>query len=106
MGFGASVHHGESRIAAATRDMSLGGCLLESDRPVPESVEVGLALYITVDGIREDRPPLKVVAQVRWTAEAEDDHGDPIYLSGVQFVGLNDAQSKWLANVIERYGIT
>jgi hypothetical protein len=103
--FGAEVHHTGGAIPAATRDMSPGGCLLESERPIPELAEVGIALYITCDGIREDLPPLRVSGAIRWTAEAEDDHGDPVFLSGVQFSGLTADQSRWLAGVIAAYGL-
>ena len=85
--------------------MSLGGCLLESTRPIPEGADVRLALYITVDGIREDLPPLVAGGSIRWTAEATDDYGDLVYLSGVQFVGLSPDQSRWLATVMERHGM-
>jgi hypothetical protein len=105
VGFGASVRHGETTVAAATRDMSLGGCLLESERPIAEGAEVAIALYVTVDGIREDLPPLHVAGQIRWTAEGEDDHGDRVYFSGVMFRELTGAQSRWLGDVIEQHGI-
>ena len=103
IGFGALVHYGDTKVAAATRDMSLGGCLLESETQIPEATEVGIALYVTIDGIDADLPPLKVMGTTRWSAEGESD-GDVVYFSGVQFQGLNEPQTKWLADVLRRYG--
>lgn len=107
IGFGAAVSFPGGRVAASTRDVSVGGCLLESERPIPEAGVVELALRLTEDGIQVgEGPPLRVLGTIRWTAEAEDYCGEPVFLSGVQFDSLTGEQRRWLEAVIVRYGIS
>ena len=104
VGFGAEVHTPEGVVPAATRDLSRGGCRLAADAALPEGGPYVIELKLTVDGIQEnDYPALSVKGSVRWTAEGEDD-GEVVFLSGIQFEELTEAQGNWLTSVIESHG--
>ena len=103
IGFGAEVHTDDGIVAAATRDVSLGGCRLAAELPLPEGGNFVIDLKLTFDGIQEENfPPLRVRGQVRWTAEGEDE-GESVFMSGLQFEKLSAEQEKWLEQVITAY---
>lgn len=105
VGFGAKVTTDRGTIAAGTRDMSRGGCCLESDRPLDEDAEVAVDLHLTVEGIQEpDFPHFQVGARVKWVAEGEVD-GDPVHLSGIEFIALDPAQADWLEAFLKQHGL-
>ncbi len=104
VGFGAEVHTAEGVVPAATRDLSCGGCRLAADAALPEGGPYVIELKLTVDGIQEnDYPVLRVKGSVRWTAEGEDD-GELVFLSGIQFEELTEAQGEWLTTVMKTHG--
>lgn len=103
IGFGAEIHTDDGLVAASTRDLSLGGCRVATDLPLPEGGTYVVDLKLTFDGIQEpDYPPLRVRGEVRWTAEAEED-GEVVFMSGLMFAEMSSEQKNWLEQVISAY---
>ena len=89
-------------VRGATHDVSRGGCRMESLRPLPEDALLPLELCVVIDGVKDpDYPPLRVKAQVRWTAEGESD-GEVVQLAGLEFRALTEAQASWIEGVVKR----
>jgi len=94
--------HGEVEIdgdvvAAATNDVSKGGCGLIVDRPVPEGGQVRITLFLTQDGIEDpDEDPFETVAKVMWMAPRDDGS----YAAGLQFGNLSPAREMLLAHFL------
>ncbi len=73
-------------VAAATSDLSKGGCGLVVTKAIPEGGTLSLTLFLTQDGIEDpDEDPFETRAKVMWTAERDDGR----VAAGVQFAGLN-----------------
>jgi hypothetical protein len=90
-------------IPASTRDVSRGGCQLASDRPLTEGETVRVDLALTVDGIQEaDFPRLHVRGHIQWAAEGEE-AGDSVYICGVQFLEVTQAQGDWLEGILKKH---
>ena len=84
-------------VTAVTRDLSRGGACLESAYALPEGKTVEVALYVVVDGVEEaSLPPLRISAEVQWTAQNDDGPLDARHVAGIRFSGLTDAQAAWL----------
>ena len=92
----AEVRTSETAFTTTTRDLSEGGAGLTSDRPLDEGQEVAVGLFLVVDDVESDTPPLWVKARVAWCAES-DDHQ---YNTGVRFEVITDAQRSWLRQVL------
>ena len=65
----AEVRTTRTVFTATTRDLSEGGAGLSADRPLEEGEEVVLGLFLVVDDVESDTPPLWVKARVAWCAE-------------------------------------
>lgn len=90
----AEVTTGERTFTATTRNLSDGGCCLESHYPMAEGSEIALDLFVVHEGVEDERmPPLSTKATIQWAAET-DEGG---MAAGVKFVGLTEAQQKWLS---------
>jgi c-di-GMP-binding flagellar brake protein YcgR len=92
----AEVRTSETAFTATTRDLSEGGAGLTADRPLDEGQEVAVGLFLVVDDVESDTPPLWVKARVAWCAESDDNQ----YNAGVRFEVITDAQRTWLRQVL------
>ena len=70
----AEVRTARAAFTATTRDLSEGGAGLNAERPLDEGEEVTLGLFLVLDDVETDTPPLWVKARVAWASET-DDHG-------------------------------
>ena len=55
-----------------------------------------LGLFLVVDDVESDTPPLWVKARVAWSAETDDNR----YNAGVRFEVITDDQRAWLRQVL------
>lgn len=92
----AEVRTPQTVFTATTRDLSEGGAGLTADRPFDEGAEVVLGLFLVVDDVESDTPPLWVKARVVWTSEIKDSR----YTAGVRFEVITDDQRSWLCQVL------
>jgi hypothetical protein len=89
-------------ITAVTRDLSVGGCCLESAYQLVEGAHIELSLFLVVDGIEDvDTPPLVVPANIQWTAENDEAALDARHMAGMRFESTPE-QSAWLENFLAR----
>jgi Tfp pilus assembly protein PilZ len=93
----AEVRTTRTVFTATTRDLSEGGAGLTADRPFDEGEEVVLGLFLVVDDVESDTPPLWVKARVAWASEIQDNR----YTAGVRFEVITDAQRAWLRQVLK-----
>jgi c-di-GMP-binding flagellar brake protein YcgR len=92
----AEVRTSETAFTATTRDLSEGGAGLTTDRPLEEGQQVAVGLFLVVDDVESDTPPLWVKARVAWCAEGDDNQ----YNAGVRFEVITDDQRAWLRQVL------
>jgi hypothetical protein len=92
----AEVRTTRSVFTATTRDVSEGGVGLSCDYPLEEGSEIILGLFLVLDDVESDTPPLWVKARVAWAAETDDNR----YNAGVRFEVITDEQRKWLRQVL------
>lgn len=92
----AEVRTARSVFTATTRDLSEGGVGISADYPLDEGSEVVLGLFLVLDDVESDTPPLWVKARVAWSAETDDNR----YNAGVRFEVITDDQRKWLRQVL------
>jgi hypothetical protein len=92
----AEVRTTRTAFTATTRDLSEGGAGLSADRPLEEGEEVVIGLFLVVDDVESDTPPLWVKARVAWCAETDDDS----FNAGVRFEVITDDQRAWLRQVL------
>jgi hypothetical protein len=92
----AEVRTTRSVFTATTRDLSEAGAGIESDRPFVEGEEIALGLFLVVDGVEEETPPLWVKAKVAWTGET--DAG--LHTAGLRFAVISKEQRAWLRQVL------
>jgi hypothetical protein len=78
------VYTGGDVIAAVVKNLSQGGLGIAVQQPLPAQAQVGLSMFLTEEGIEDERTdPLNVRGQIIWcTAEG---HG---FLCGVRFFPL------------------
>jgi len=92
----AEIRTARAVFTATTRDLSEAGAGLEADRAFTEGEEIALGLFLVVDDLEEETPPLWVKARVAWTGET--DAG--LYTAGVRFAVITPQQSAWLKGVL------
>ena len=93
----AEVYTGSQVQPAATRNLSNGGVCLEMEGPLEEGSEVGLSLFLTLEGIEAaDTDTLNVGAQVVWCSDR--DAGG--YLAGARFTKLEPSQAELLSTFL------
>jgi c-di-GMP-binding flagellar brake protein YcgR len=92
----AEVRTARSVFTATTRDVSEGGVGLSCDYPLEEGSEIILGLFLVLDDVESDTPPLWVKARVAWAAETDDHRTN----AGVRFEVITDDQRKWLRQVL------
>jgi c-di-GMP-binding flagellar brake protein YcgR len=92
----AEIRTARSVFTATTRDLSEGGAGLNSERPLEEGEEVALGLFLVLDDVEADTPPLWVKARVAWVGEGDDGR----HTAGVRFEVITDDQRNWLRQVL------
>jgi hypothetical protein len=92
----AEVRTTRTVFTATTRDLSEGGAGLTADRPFDEGEELVLGLFLVVDDVESDSPPLWVKARVVWASQIKDSR----YTAGVRFEVITDDQRSWLRQVL------
>jgi hypothetical protein len=92
----AEVRTAQAVFTATTRDLSEGGAGLNAERALSDGEEVTVGLFLVLDDVEADTPPLWVKARVAWTAET-DDHR---HTAGVRFEAMTDDQRAWLRQVL------
>jgi c-di-GMP-binding flagellar brake protein YcgR len=96
----AEIRTARSVFTATTRDLSEGGAGLASERPLEEGEEVALGLFLVLDDVETDTPPLWVKARVAWIGETDDGH----HTAGVRFEVITPDQQAWLRQVLGQLG--
>jgi len=97
----AEITTAKGTITAATRDLSVGGCCIESPYALAEGSEIRLSLFLVVDGIEcAETPPLVVGASVQWVAENDEAPPDARHLAGMRFTGVSEEQRAWLESFL------
>ncbi len=92
----AEVRTQRSVFTATTRDLSEGGVGISAEYPLEEGSEVVLGLFLVLDDVESDTPPLWVKARVAWAAETDEHRHN----AGVRFEVITDDQRKWLRQVL------
>jgi hypothetical protein len=100
MRMSAELRTARGAFTATTRDLSEGGAGLDAERPLEEGEEVALGLFLVVDDVESDVPPLWVKARVAWVGET--DAGQP--RAGVRFEVITEEQRAWLRQVLGQIG--
>jgi c-di-GMP-binding flagellar brake protein YcgR len=93
----AEVRTKDGVFTTTTRDLSEGGAGLTSDQPLDEGQEIVLGLFLVIDDVESDTPPLWVKGRVAWCAETDDTH----YNAGVRFEVITEEQRAWLRQVLK-----
>jgi Tfp pilus assembly protein PilZ len=96
----AEVRTARSVFTATTRDLSEGGAGLNCDRPLDEGEEITVGLFLVLDDVEADTPPLWVKGRVAWARPGEGS----AYAAGVSFEVITDEQRGWLRNVLREIG--
>jgi c-di-GMP-binding flagellar brake protein YcgR len=92
----AEIRTARSVFTATTRDLSEGGAGLDAERALEEGEEVALGLFLVIDDVETDTPPLWVKARVAWISETDDGH----HTAGVRFEVITPEQQAWLRHVL------
>lgn len=92
----AEIRTSRAVFTATTRDLSEAGAGLETDRALTEGEEIALGLFLVVDGVETETPPLWVKAKVAWTGENDEGH----HTAGVRFAVITNEQRAWLRGVL------
>jgi hypothetical protein len=98
----AEVRTARAVFTATTRDLSEGGAGLTSDRSFEEGEELTLGLFLVLDDVEADTPPLWVKGRVAWTGETDDLR----HTAGVRFEVITEDQRAWLKQVLQQLGTT
>ena len=93
----AEIRTARTVFTATTRDLSEGGAGLSCDRPLAEGEEITLGLFLVLDDLESDTPPLWVKGHVAWTGEGDDMR----HTAGVKFDVITDDQRAWLRRVLK-----
>jgi hypothetical protein len=94
---------GGKTTAAVTRDLSVGGTCIESAYPLADGSEIGVALFVVVDGVEEATlPSLRLRATVQWTAQNDEAAIEVRHIAGLKFAALSEAQSAWIQRFVTR----
>jgi c-di-GMP-binding flagellar brake protein YcgR len=83
-------------FTATTRDLSEGGAGIEADRALAEGEELTVGLFLVLDDVETDTPPLWVKARVAWVGETDAGR----HTAGVRFAVITDEQRAWLRGVL------
>ena len=92
----AEVRTARAVFTATTRDLSEGGAGLNADRALEAGEEVTVGLFLVLDDVEADTPPLWVKGRVAWAKPGEGTS----CLAGVRFEVITDEQRAWLRQVM------
>lgn len=92
----AEIRTARSVFTAKTRDLSEGGAGLDAERALEEGEEIALGLFLVLDDVETDTPPLWVKARVAWIGESDDGR----HTAGVRFEVITPEQKAWLKQVL------
>jgi c-di-GMP-binding flagellar brake protein YcgR len=92
----AEIRTERSVFTATTRDLSEGGAGLDAERALEEGEEVALGLFLVLDDVETDTPPLWVKARVAWIGESDGGH----HTAGVRFEVISPEQQAWLRQIL------
>jgi Tfp pilus assembly protein PilZ len=92
----AEVRTTRAVFTATTRDLSEGGAGLNADRPLEEGEDVTLGLFLVLDDVETDTPPLWVKGRVMWSRPGNGNE----HAAGVRFEVITDEQRNWLRSVL------
>jgi c-di-GMP-binding flagellar brake protein YcgR len=96
----AEVRTAKTTFTATPRDLSEGGAGLSAERRLAEGEEITLGLFLVMDDVEADTPPLWVKARVAWTGETDDNR----FAAGVRFEVITDEQRTWLRGILNQLG--
>jgi c-di-GMP-binding flagellar brake protein YcgR len=96
----AEIRTARSVFTATTRDLSEGGAGLDAERALEEGEEVALGLFLVLDDVETDTPPLWVKARVAWIGETDEGR----HTAGVRFEVITPEQKAWLRQVLGQLG--
>jgi c-di-GMP-binding flagellar brake protein YcgR len=96
----AEIRTSRSVFTATTRDLSEGGAGLSAERALEEGEEIALGLFLVLDDVETDTPPLWVKARVAWISETDDGR----HTAGVRFEVITPEQKTWLKQVLGQLG--
>jgi Tfp pilus assembly protein PilZ len=92
----AEIRTARSVFTAMTRDLSEGGAGLDCDRPLEAGEEVTVGLFLVLDDVEADTPPLWVKGRVVWARPAQEQR----HAAGVSFDVISEEQRGWLRHVL------
>jgi hypothetical protein len=92
----AEIRTARSVFTAMTRDLSEGGAGLDAERGLQEGEEIALGLFLVLDDVETDTPPLWVKARVAWVGETDAGR----HTAGVRFEVITPEQKGWLKQVL------
>ncbi|HVU51570.1 MAG TPA: PilZ domain-containing protein [Polyangia bacterium] len=96
----AEIRTSRSVFTATTRDLSEGGAGLDAERALEDGEEIALGLFLVLDDVETDTPPLWVKARVAWTGETDEGR----HTAGVRFEVITPEQQAWLKQVLGQLG--
>lgn len=87
-------------FAAKTRDVSTGGCCVESAHPLNDGDRLRVSLFVVFEGVEDvSIPSLDLMASVRWVAQ--NDSG--LHVAGLEYEGATQAQTTWLKQFLAKH---
>ena len=94
----AEVHYGGKVFTTTTKDLSVGGVCLESDRLLPVGNPLQVGLFLVVDDVEDaTQPPLEVRGKVAWTTPGEPGQKGAM---GVRFDAVSAGQMAGLTRFL------
>src|SRR4051812_19683128 len=95
----AEVNHGGKVFTATTRDLSVGGVCLESDRMVPEGDACAVGLFLVVDDVEDaSQPTVEIKGKVAWSAPGDEGRAATM---GIRFDAVSAGQLEGLTRFLK-----
>ena len=95
----AEVQYGGKLFTAITRDLSVGGVCLESDRLLPEGSALAVGLFLVIDDVEDaSQPPLEMRGKVAWAAPGDEGQASTM---GIRFEGVSAPQLAGLTRFLK-----
>jgi hypothetical protein len=85
-------------VSARLREISTGGCAVETATPLPQGVH---HFRLEIDG----REPIVLPAELVHSTRLSMPDGEAIYLAGFEFLPLNEPTSSALKGLVEHIGV-
>ena len=91
-----TLHDGE-QVTCVTRDLSLGGVGVDTERPLVEGASLSVELFVVVDDIEDETTlPLNVSGKVAWCRMKSQVE----FLAGIQFLDVTAEQKTYLQQLV------